>query len=183
MSGWTSKETAFWIRGNVQLLQDNLGDVPRLGKYDKATHDSLRRALSAAGYSENAIGLDDQGPNALVAMLYPAVFGDLEARFIAVAWAWYSQKRAKPIGSQALATIANGNEQLVSGGDEALTARDAEEFIGDAPVVTMKRAGLALVGIAVVLGVGTFGVWWGRSRCTSTGTLVEATHDARRVRG
>lgn len=156
MAGWTAAETALWIRGQVQVLQDNL-NVHKTGRYDRVTNDAFKETLVAAGYEDR--DFDNNGPGALASVLWPDVFGDFEARYLAVAWAWWARIRnVRPAPTGMLGVIEQANTALQEDGDEPLTASVAGEFVGDGPVYG-RRTGvyvlLASIGLVVAGYVGT----------------------------
>ncbi len=161
--GWTGKEIALSIRGIVQRLQNALGDLPRTGKYDRVTHLKLFALLAANG---RGAGLDTAGPDPIeIIEVFPEVFDETQASYIRTAWAWWAQKRVRPIPAGAQAAILDANTVLHAAGSMVLTPKDADEFVGDAPVVTVMRASLAGLGVLLVIGVFVLGQRWGRSEC------------------
>lgn len=168
MAGWTGHESAIWIRGSVQNLQDRLDFSPRDGKYSAALNRKLQAALIAAGLRDQADKLATEGPAGLT--LFPGTQVSWED--IAVAWAWWVKLRGKPpYPPKVDATILASNEALIADGDAPLTAKDAEEFIGDAPPATSGKTVLyVLGGIMGAAVIATLGVIYGRRSCPTAAT-------------
>jgi hypothetical protein len=177
MAGWTSRETALYIRGVVQMMQYSLEGrlgkkLVKDGKYSKETHEAFRAALYGSDRETDrarALTLDAEGPRQDAAFLFPDVSAE-DAQWFAVAWAWWAQARVRPIPSGTVPQIAAGNAKLTSEGDMILTPKDAEEFVGDVPPKSTARSMLPYLGIALGVGIaGVLGWKWGQERCPLPG--------------
>ena len=169
---WTSAETAIWIRGAVQSVQQALVErgqqVVRDGLFDARTWHAFMAAM--AGQEQ---ALTSQGPRGLAGSVLGTT--EEEARAFAAAWAWWQMKREGRDPGAAQLTINDFNSALVAGGDQPLAASDAEAFLGDRPPASSTTRGgrVALVVLGIV-GLGFAAViGWSSARRSKCGTVEE----------
>jgi hypothetical protein len=176
---WTSAETAIWIRGAVQSVQQALVErgqqVVRDGLFDARTWHAFMAAM--AGQEQ---ALTSQGPRGLAGSVLGTT--EEEARAFAAAWAWWQMKREGRDPGTAQLTINDFNAALTAGGDQPLVASDAEAFLGDRPAATAAARGgrVALVVLGIV-GLGFAAViGWSAAKRGKCGALEDRRSSGRR---
>ncbi len=172
---WTSAETAIWIRGAVQSVQQALVDqgqqVVRDGLFDARTWSAFMRVV------QDPV-LTSQGPRGLAGSALGVT--EEEARAFAVAWAWYQTRRVGTDPGAARLTIDDYDAQLAAGGDQKLSAADAESFLGDRPVRS-QVAGRVVLAVLAAAGLGFAAVMgWSAARRGKCGPLEDRRFRGRR---